>query len=60
MGINIELAKQAEKVAREIALEHGQSTCMWELFLPAAYDRICNGPGEEDGPWAEGWEERSE
>lgn len=37
--------------------------CVWEAMLAAApakrEDDECGGPGEEDGSWAEGWDERS-
>lgn len=27
-------------------------------FMEVCMDHLNDGPGEEDGPWAEGWDER--
>lgn len=49
MGINIELAKKAEGIARKMAKKSGQPESLWKLFLPDAYDRILvDGIGEEE------------
>jgi hypothetical protein len=36
--------------------ELGECECKIAIFLRSLND----GPGEEDGPWAEGWAERSQ
>jgi len=43
MGLNKELAKKAEKIAREICKERNISEAMWELVLPEAYRLIQEG-----------------
>lgn len=48
MGINKELAKKAEIIARKLAKQAGQPEELWELFLLAAYDEI--GKSESSKP----------
>lgn len=43
MGINLELAKKAEILAKAMAVKTGHSKAMWELFLPEAYKRLVEG-----------------
>lgn len=40
MGINIELAKKAEKIAKEISKEKTGTDAMWELCLTQAYEQL--------------------
>ena len=40
MGINIETAKKAEKIAKEISIKRTGSDGLWELFLTEAYDQL--------------------
>jgi len=40
MGINLETAKKAEKIAKRISKEATGSDGMWEMFLTQAYDEL--------------------
>lgn len=52
-----------EKILTDLVL-HGQFIVLVDAsgeitHIPLSEVIYCDGPGEEDGPWAEGWEERS-
>lgn len=40
MGINVELAKKAEKVAKRLAKNAGMSESLWEIYLIEAYKEV--------------------